>query len=206
MKALYGRILKKLKKVSLLILLFVVLSPVLMAAIPTKIMRLTIINKSGYNVNIQLKGSTATNAFYYLTIPAGTRDEPMVKVFTIMSDAYNRTTWQCDGLRSRGALTVDGNIRLTFMPCGDFACRGRTTVHLEWRDCNKDPVWVFGSNVHQGEPFMEKVAYFRYVYHGIAKWSSPTQYNGAVNIGRFSWYWRRGTYQLPSACWFRYRY
>src|SRR5512133_536115 len=105
------------KKVSLLILLVVVLSTVLMAAIPTKMMRLTIINKSGYDVYMKLTGSSATEAFYYLTVPSGDRDNPTVKIFTIMSDAYKRETWQCNGVRSTGVLLVTNNIRLTFTPC-----------------------------------------------------------------------------------------
>ena len=193
------------KKVSLLILLVIVLSTVMMAAIPTKMMRLTIINKSGYDVYMQLQGSAVTEAFYYLTVPSGTRDEPMVKVFTVMSDAYDRTTWQCNGLRSRGSLVMDGNIRLTFLPCGEFAC-ARTTVHLELWGCYGDPVLVFGTNYRQGEPRMEKVTYFRYLRYGRPSWASADLYNGFWNFGCFTWYWRLRTYRLPNGCWFRYQY
>jgi hypothetical protein len=82
------------KKVSLLVLLAIVASTLLMAAIPTTIVRLTIINKSEYDVYMKLEGSSVTQSFYYLTVPSGTRDNPTVKVFTIMADLYTRTTWQ----------------------------------------------------------------------------------------------------------------
>ncbi len=90
------------KKVSLLVLLAILASTLLMAAIPTAMVRLTIINKSGYDVYMKLEGSSATEQFYYLTIPAGDKSSPEVKVFTVMSDIYKRTTWQCDGVQSSG--------------------------------------------------------------------------------------------------------
>jgi hypothetical protein len=104
------------KKVSLLILLVIVLSTVLMAAVPTKMSRLTIINKSEYDVYMKLTGSDVTEAFYYLTIPTGDKDSPTVKIFTVMQDLYDRETWQCDGYLSTGQLFVTGNLRLTFTP------------------------------------------------------------------------------------------
>ena len=107
------------KKVSLLILIAILISSLMLAAIPTRMVRLTVINKSEYDVYMKLEGSPVTDAYYYLTIPAGDRDVPYVKVFTIMEDLYTRTTWQCDGQKSSGTLIVDGNIRLTFTPCGE---------------------------------------------------------------------------------------
>jgi predicted small secreted protein len=58
------------KKLTLLILLVLVAS-LLVAAIPTKTVRLVIINKSSYDVYMKLEGSALTGGFYYLTIPAG---------------------------------------------------------------------------------------------------------------------------------------
>jgi hypothetical protein len=123
------------KKVSLLVLLAILASTLLMAAIPTTIVRLTIINKSGYDVYMKLEGSAVTQGFYYLTVPAGDRDVPVVKVFTIMSDLYTRTTWQCNGAKSTGTLIVDGNLRLTFTPCGEKAC-GFAGGYDFWKNCN----------------------------------------------------------------------
>ena len=70
------------EKVSLLILLAILASTLMMAALPTRMVRLTVINKSGYDVYMKLEGSAITEAYYYLTIPAGGRDQPTVKIFT----------------------------------------------------------------------------------------------------------------------------
>ena len=151
------------KKVSLLVLLAILASTLLMAAIPTTIVRLTIINKSGYDVYMKLEGSAVTQSFYYLTVPSGTRDTPTVKVFTIMADLYQRTTWQCNGAKSTGTLIVNGNLRLTFTPCGERACSWVATTQQFW-GCNKDiPVTVETTHRFAGEPRMEKVTYFKYL-------------------------------------------
>jgi hypothetical protein len=194
------------KKVSLLILLVIVASTLLMAAVPTKMVRLTIINKSGYDVFMKLEGSSVTEAFYYLTVPAGDRDEPTIKVFTIMSDLYSRETWQCDGVKSSGTLIVDGNIRLTFTPCGEFACF-RFGAHFEFWGCNKEQlVLVTTLKRRSGEPRMEKVTYFRYLQYGVPSWANAYLYNGFWTSGCFTWYWRSRTYRTPIGCSWRYQY
>jgi len=124
------------KKLSMLILLVIVAS-LLVAAIPTKMMRLTIINKSGFDVYMKLEGSPLTDAYYYLTIAAGDRDEPVVKVYTVMSDVYSRTTWQCNGLKSSGSLVMAGNTRLTFSPCFDTACAFKVTTEGLKQNCDR---------------------------------------------------------------------
>lgn len=173
------------KKVSLLILLVIVLSTTLMAAVPTKMVRLTIINKSEYDVYMKLEGSAVTEAFYYLTIPSGTRDEPTVKVFTVMSDLYSRTTWACDGFRTSGQLLMMSNTRLVFTPCGQF----------------------LNAYAKQGEPTMEKVVAFRYLFGPrLPVWADAYLYTGYFNWGCYTWYWRSRTYRRPSGCWFRYQY
>jgi len=189
------------KKVSLLILLVIVLSTVLMAAVPTKTVRLTIINKSDYDVYMKLEGSAVTEAFYYLTIPSGTQDEPTVKVFTVMSDLYSRTTWQCDGVQSSGSLAVTGNIRLVFTPCGKFF--NLTLRYFELNDAG-ELVAVYKEN--QGEPTMEKVARFRWLQQGMPTWANADLYNGYWNWGCFTFFWRLRTYSRPDGCWFRYQY
>src|SRR3989344_8067713 len=90
--------------------------------VPTRMTRMTVINKSNYDVFIKLEGpkqegSETTQAFYYLTIPAGSIEEPSIKKFTIKAALHDRTTWMCDGIRSSGKLAVTGNIRLTFASC-----------------------------------------------------------------------------------------
>ena len=204
------------KKVSLLILLAIVASSLMMAAIPTKMVRLTIINKSGFDVYMKLEGSSITEAYYYLTVPAGDRDVPVVKVFTIMEDVYDRTTWQCDGAKSSGTLFVDGNIRLTFTPCGEmvFSCGYYIG---EGRDFRCDPVLgpvlitpayaKWRSHYKAGEPRMEKVTYFKYLYGPRRPyWIDAYLYTGFLNWGCNTWYYRIRTYKLPAGCAFRYQY
>jgi hypothetical protein len=190
------------KKVSLLILLVIVLSTVLMAAVPTKTVRLTIINKSDFDVYMKLEGSAVTEAFYYLTIPAGSTDEPTVKVFTVMSDLYSRETWACDGVRSAGSLAVTGNIRLVFTPCNKF-------LNLTYRYSYVDEVTGETIDVYkenQGEPTMEKVARFRWLQVGSPTWANADLYNGYWNWGCFTFFWRSRTYSRPNGCLFRYQY
>ena len=197
------------KKVSLLILLAIVASMLLTAAIPTKMVRLTIINKSGYDVYMKLEGSAITEAYYYLTIPAGDRDEPTVKVFTVWSDVYDRTTWQCDGRQTSGTLFMDGNVRLTFTPCGEFlrlCLRGTLVYDLQY--CDQTVTWThYVYKRHQGEPKMEKVVSFRYLYGPrLPTWADAYLYTGFVNWGCQTWYYRIRSYNRPSGCAFRYQY
>ncbi len=222
------------KKLSLLIMLVLVAS-LLVAAIPTKMVRLTVINKSGYDVFIKLEGSKLTEAFYYLTIPAGTQDVPTVKIFTILVDYYTRTTWQCNGLQSSGNLFVDGNLRLTFIPCGAKPCEWWTIRQCTWRthdkgceyqhcsplnDPNKWYLWTL--HRHAGEPRMEKVTYWKYVsmyptWGLFDYWGWPLNigwgfWHGIYNKTNFwfyacqTWAWRIRTYQLPVGCAWRYQY
>ncbi len=200
------------KKVSMLVLL-VIVATTLMAAIPTKMVRLTIINKSDpvdgsagdFAVYMKLTGSDVTGGYYYLTVPAGSRDEPMVKVFTIMADAYQRQTWQCSGVRSSGWLIASGNIRLTFTPCGQKVCT-RTTYHYEYWGCGDLLTLVGTTKRRAGEPRMEKVTYFRYLQYGRPTWSVADLYNGYWNFGCFTWYYRIRTYRIPLGCQFHYQY
>jgi hypothetical protein len=201
------------KKVSLLILLVIVASTLLTAAIPTKMVRLTVINKSGDDVYIKLTGSAATEAYYYLTIPSGDRDTPTVKVFTIWVDVYDRETWQCGGLKSSGTMIVDGNLRLTFTPCGEFVKCPWVAV---WTCIFRNPctgecwppegyVWLKGHRP-AGEPKMEKVTYFRYLVYGAPSWINAYLYTGFWNFGCGTWYYRIRTYRLPYGCQWRYQY
>jgi hypothetical protein len=198
------------KKVSLLVLLAIVASTLLMAAIPTTVVRLTIINKSGYDVYMKLEGSQITGQYYYLTVASGTRDEPYVKVFTIMSDLYQRTTWQCGGVQSSGTLIVDGNIRLTFTPCGEKACSWTNTT-LQFWGCHKDQATLVETG-HRfaGEPRMEKVTYFKYltIYSKVSQlgWNSAYLATGWFNFGCGTWVWRIRSYRLPYGCAWRYQY
>jgi hypothetical protein len=194
------------KKVSLLVLLAILASTLLMAAIPTTIVRLTMINKSGYDVYMKLEGSAVTQGFYYLTVPAGDRDVPTVKVFTIMTDLYTRTTWQCNGAKSTGTLIVDGNLRLTFTPCGEMACRWFAYNDYTWGCENDVAVTVETQHRYAGEPRMEKVTYFKYLQYGGPSWSGAYLYTGFWNFGCGTWYYRIRTYRLPYGCAWMYQY
>jgi hypothetical protein len=205
------------KKVSLLILIAILISSLMLAAIPTRMVRLTVINKSGYDVYIKLEGSPVTDSYYYLTIPSGDRDTPYVKVFTIMEDLYTRTTWQCDGQKSSGTLIVDGNIRLTFIPCGEMACAWTLVKDFGWIDpCTGLPNVPAGdflngvdwATAHRraGEPRMEKVTYFKYLQYGTSVWINAYLYTGFWNFGCGTWYYRLRTYRLPYGCAWRYQY
>lgn len=196
------------KKVSLLVLLAILASTLLMAAIPTTVVRLTIINKSGFDVFMKLTGSSVTDAFYYLTIPSGDRDVPTVKVFTVMSDLYTRETWQCNGVRSTGTLIVDGNLRLTFTPCGERACTITVYHNYQWGCEGQDSPWyeVGTTKRKAGEPRMEKVTYFRYLTYGGPAWINAYLYTGYWNFGCGTWQYRIRTYRLPYGCEWRYQY
>jgi hypothetical protein len=208
------------KKVSLLVLLAILASTLLMAAIPTNIVRLTVINKSGYDVYMKLTGSAVTEAYYYLTVPAGDQDAPMVKVFTVMEDVYARETWQCNGVKSSGTLVVDGNLRLTFTPCGKRLsyCYDYFYNFTTWKCAGVDPqtgkpvfkptdYTVARTFYHgQGEPRMEKVTYFKYLTAGQPYWIASYLYTGYWNFGCFTWYYRIRSWYTPRGCWFHYQY
>ena len=171
------------KKLNLLIIVAILASALLMAATPTKLVRLTIKNNSGDTVYMKLTGE-ATDAFYYLTIPD---EEEMV--FTVYSDIYARETWACDGVKSKGKLIMTGNVRLNFVECG--------TIPLRWvgLDTNGDGlVDTLVQRVNKGEPTMEKVAYFKY-WAGTAYW-----------FGCGFWAVSEKTFKIPTGCYFRYRY
>jgi hypothetical protein len=193
------------KKVSLLVLLAILASTLLMAAIPTTIVRLTIINKSGYDVYMKLEGSSVTQSFYYLTVPSGDRDTPTVKVFTIMTDLYTRTTWQCNGAKSTGTLIVNGNLRLTFTPCGERACTYGVDHDYVW-GCDQQAYTVTTTHRYAGEPRMEKVTYFKYLQYGNPSWINAYLYTGFWNFGCGTWYYRIRTYRLPYGCAWYYQY
>jgi hypothetical protein len=176
------------KKVILLVLTVVLVSAFLMASGPSlRMVRLTIINKSGNDVMMKLEGSDIGKQFYYLTIPAGTKTFPNVSTFTVLEDVYTRTTWygagkytQCMGISNYGLLVISSNIRLTFTDC--YAYPFRTENYYGF----KIPA------LNNGEPTMEKVAFFYKTELGTSpRWGldeDQDDYHGfALNV-----YWKRG--------------
>jgi hypothetical protein len=96
----------------------------------------TIINKSGRDIAISLKGKdwvclnkcdTQKGAIYYLTVPTGDNDAPSSKTFEIVKNTYGMQlyylqTWDpVYGLKcpipKPNALIASRNLRLTVLPC-----------------------------------------------------------------------------------------
>ena len=196
------------KKLSLLIVLVMVASLLIGAGSPTKLVRLTMINKSDYDVFMKLEGSPVTKAYYYLTLPKGSRDEPVVKIFTVWVDVYARTTWQCGGIKNTGTLVVSQNIRLDFVPCGEFACLKPALTFSFSFACNGDfaASLDIDTKKQMGEPTMEKVTYFKYLEIDEPDWVIAYLADGFWNFGCFTQFYRIRNYKLPAGCAFRYQY
>ena len=205
------------KKVMLLVLTVMLVSAFLMASGPSiRMVRLTVINKSGNEVMIKLEGSDLGKQFYYLTIAAGTKSFPEVATFTVLEDIYSRTTWygegdnpQCVGTSSSGLLIMDKNVRLTFTPC-----------YVEPMRDAKNALGVWGRAVNNGEPSQEKVVFYQTVrlFDGTtdgSPWdyaSDPWGYKNNVYFGRgcssSAYYYYLSTRRVPvrGLCYWRYTY
>lgn len=104
---------------------------------PVAASRLTIINKSGLPVAVQLKARSQSclnncdsldGAFYYLSVPAGDREVPAVKTFDIQQDTYGMQLYYIEsydpvygydcGTPKANALIARRDIRLVVLPCG----------------------------------------------------------------------------------------
>jgi len=186
------------KKVMLLVLTVMLVSAFLMASGPSlRVVKLTVINKSGNDVMIRLEGSDIGKQFYYLTIPAGNKSWPHVEVFTVLEDVYKRTTWYgegdnplCVGLESKGALVMDRNNRLVFTPCSSMP-------------------------PNAGEPSQEKVVYYESTsvyYLSLAKggwisWENIDSGDIAANrCGKIWVGWTTNKTKVPNLCMWRYTY
>jgi hypothetical protein len=91
-----------------------------------KLVRLTIINKSGMSVDIKLKGQDINN-FYYLRVPEGSQANPVEMVFTIVPDEYEMRPYYIEATgedftdyctrEPAKKLCASRNIRITFTQC-----------------------------------------------------------------------------------------
>ena len=63
------------------------LSLLLVSANQVRLVSFDVINKSGGKIAISMNGKSVEK-FYYLRIPAGTREEPAETHFTVVSDVY----------------------------------------------------------------------------------------------------------------------
>jgi len=200
------------KKVMLLVVTVMLISAFLMASGPSlRIVKLTVINKSGNEVMIKLEGSDVGKQFYYLTVAAGSKDWPTVEVFTVLEDVYKRTTWYgegnnptCVGLSSTGWLVMDRNNRLVFTTCYSVPKRVISSY---------DPVtnkMVFTQVVNAGEPSMEKVVYIKYerlAYgFGIDAADMSGDDTAARRCGQLWVGWDTTSKKVPDLCMWRYIY
>jgi hypothetical protein len=78
--------------------------------------RLTIVNKSGYDIYMQLE-SCSYNGSYYLSIPAGSSEKPTTKVFSVLSGAYQNTVIYCNGNQTINLLVLSSDLKLTYSSC-----------------------------------------------------------------------------------------
>lgn len=75
------------KKFLLLVLVVMLL---ISASGEIKLSRLTLVNKSGYEVRVQMTG-VEFGQYYYLNIPTGSKEYPETKVYTVIPDLYRWT-------------------------------------------------------------------------------------------------------------------
>lgn len=93
------------KKLFMLICLLAVL---VSASAIVNLVRVTVVNRSGYEVSIWLASDGAPT--YYLAIPIGDREDPATKVYTLLPGSYEMTTvYSRDGVEQI-KITEDINL------------------------------------------------------------------------------------------------
>jgi hypothetical protein len=117
----------------MILLLVSIMALLLMGAENTRLVRLTIVNKSDLPMEIQLSGTNVEN-FYYLRVPDGDRTHPSETVFTIVPDEYRMHPYYVQiwdpvygavcGNPAAKTLYAVRNIRITFLEC-DFGPRNK---------------------------------------------------------------------------------
>ena len=177
------------KKVTILLVLVALLASVFGtgAASANRLIRLDIYNDTGDTVYMKLE-ATVGDAYYYLTFG----DTGDWESYTIETDFYKRTTWAC-GNKTTGKLSATSNLRLKFIACD------RIPTRTVWVDLNGDGVVDAGElfkTYNYGEPTMEKVQYFKWVY------------GGKYAFGACAGLIVSATFRSPKKglCYFRYRY
>jgi hypothetical protein len=94
---------------------------------PTRLVRLTIVNKSGLPLEIRLTNEDDSNIFYYLRLDEGDRSYPVEKIFTIIPGNYQMQPYYIelwdpvygDSCSDPGSQTLyaEHNIRITILEC-----------------------------------------------------------------------------------------
>jgi hypothetical protein len=113
------------KKKTFLILVILALSLISADKLPNGLKRLTVVNKSGRELEISLNGKTF-NQFYYLNVPEGSRDVPVERYYTVVPDTYSASVYyyelwdpvygnQCG---TKGdTLDLRRNVKITIFEC-----------------------------------------------------------------------------------------
>jgi hypothetical protein len=106
---------------------------------PVDLVRFTIINKSKSDIAIQLnaipkvccnKADVEKGEFYYLQVEEGTKENPTVKIYTIVKDTYQMQLFylstydpvygfKCDPTVPN-KLSAGRNLRLVVLPCNEI--------------------------------------------------------------------------------------
>lgn len=94
---------------------------------PIRLVRLTIVNKSGFPLEIRLTNEEDSNIFYYLRIDEGDRSNPTEKVFTITPGRYQMQPYYIElwdpvygyscGQPGSQILYAERNIRIIILEC-----------------------------------------------------------------------------------------
>ena len=167
-----------------LLIVVVLLGLLLAASMPIKLVRLTVVNKSGYEASIKLEGlfdeivwqvnsnekikqvyQSTTPLLYYLhPIPVGDRDAPTLKVWTIVPDWYDASVdYFTNGLlfySTSEKLDLTHRSKITLLPpakSGIELCEDKFDKNTkEFNQCVEDLVYfgIFGEFYYKFNPSM----------------------------------------------------
>lgn len=128
------------KKFRLFLALLVIFAGIASAP-PTRLVRLTVINKSGFPIQLSLTGQK-WDYFYYLDVTKGSRAIPATQEFTIIPDRYASTLYfvelwdpvygyQCNSRNQ--VLDIEHNSRLVVVECDRTpANRGEPNAFMKY--------------------------------------------------------------------------
>ena len=107
-----------------------ILALLLVSASQVKLARLTIINKSGMEIAVQLRSMEDDLLVYYLRVPEGDKEHPYSKTFTIERDAYYMQLHYIETydpvygykrtMQPPNKLMAYRNLRVVFLGCGEI--------------------------------------------------------------------------------------
>ncbi|MBN1148376.1 MAG: hypothetical protein JXA78_14045 [Anaerolineales bacterium] len=111
------------------LLIISILALFLVSADPVKLARLTLVNKSGMEIAVQLRSIEDDLLTYYLRVPEGDREHPYAMAFTIERDAYYMQLHYIEtydpvyGFKCTtpppNQLVAFRNLRVVFLGCGE---------------------------------------------------------------------------------------